>query len=215
MKFHTLRRGIPPILFLIFLFLLAVFTPSAHAQAPCPTGTQCTAPNTFTVTLPPATQTSSAPAAVGQGSGVATITVTGTNYGAGAAIELCQISPLPVCTTPTALVTTLVSSTTLTGVVPATITAASGQWNVYVSQPVAHAVNLQWTPSVTPLVSYNVRRGSASGGPYALIGSGIQGVAFLDANVKANDRWFYVVTAVDRSNAESGFSNEAAVVIPA
>ena len=80
--------------------------------------------------------------------------------------------------------------------------------------PAPHNVVLTWTASPTA-VGYNVFRGTQSGGPYtkqnlALVGS----TTFTDFSVTSGTTYFYVVTAVNSSNVQSPFSNEAKAVIP-
>lgn len=79
----------------------------------------------------------------------------------------------------------------------------------------AHGVDLSWTASTSMVAGYNVYRGSTSGGPYTRLNQSlVTGTAYTDGAVGAGQTYFYVVTAVDASNKESGFSNEAAATIP-
>jgi len=55
-------------------------------------------------------------------------------------------------------------------------------------------VNLQWN-SVYGAATYNVRRGTTSGGPYALICSGLLGTNYEDTNVTNATAYYYVITA--------------------
>jgi len=73
-----------------------------------------------------------------------------------------------------------------------------------------HDVLLTWNPNAeSDLAGYNVYRGTASGGPYTKINSGlVTGNQFVDAGLPYG-RYYYVVTAVDTSANESGYSNEA------
>ena len=78
-----------------------------------------------------------------------------------------------------------------------------------------HSVSLTWVASTSTVSGYHVYRGTQSGGPYALISSGlISGTAYTDSTVQAGTTYFYVVTAVDSSANESSFSNEAQAVVP-
>ena len=80
--------------------------------------------------------------------------------------------------------------------------------------PVGHTVTLAWTASVsTGVTSYNVYVSSVSGGPYTAIGSSTT-LQFDDLNAVSGVTYFYVVTAVDPINGESGYSNEVSVTIP-
>jgi hypothetical protein len=80
--------------------------------------------------------------------------------------------------------------------------------------PAQHSVNLNWNGSANA-VGYNVYRGSVSGGPYSIINTSLDGsTAFADNSVVAGRTYYYVVTAVDGSSNESGYSNETSAVIP-
>jgi len=75
-----------------------------------------------------------------------------------------------------------------------------------------HAVTLTWNASPNA-TSYNVYRGTTSGGPYVKVASGIVNTTYTDVQVTHNQTLYYVTTAVSGNN-ESGYSNEAAAVIP-
>jgi hypothetical protein len=76
-----------------------------------------------------------------------------------------------------------------------------------------HKVTLTWAASSTSGVSYNVYRGTTSGGPYALLASGVASTSYTDTNVQSGTTYYYVTTAVD-SAGQSVYSNEVQVVIP-
>jgi hypothetical protein len=79
----------------------------------------------------------------------------------------------------------------------------------------AHSVALAWKASPSPVMGYNVYRGAQSGGPYARVNSATDAAtAYTDSSVQAGQTYFYVVTAVDNSNKESPYSNQAQAVIP-
>jgi len=68
-------------------------------------------------------------------------------------------------------------------------------------------VQLTWTP--TDAVSYNVYRGTATGGPYAFLASAITTYAtYLDLAVTNGVTYYYVVRPVDQNNVEHDPSNE-------
>ena len=78
-----------------------------------------------------------------------------------------------------------------------------------------HSVALSWSPSSSlGISSYNVYRGTVNGGPYSLLSNGVSSTSYTDSNVQSGSTYYYVTTAVDSSGAESGYSNEAQVVIP-
>ena len=77
-----------------------------------------------------------------------------------------------------------------------------------------HSVSLTWMPSSSSGVSYNIYRGTVSGGPYNLLKSGINSTAYTDSNVQSGSTYYYVTTAVDASGLQSIYSDEAQAVIP-
>jgi fibronectin type 3 domain-containing protein len=62
-------------------------------------------------------------------------------------------------------------------------------------------------------VTYNVYRGTVSGGPYSLLSSGLTSTSFVDNSVQSGSTYYYVTTAVD-SAGQSGYSNVAQAAIP-
>jgi Abnormal spindle-like microcephaly-assoc'd, ASPM-SPD-2-Hydin len=80
---------------------------------------------------------------------------------------------------------------------------------------VAHSVSLDWAPSVSVVMGYNVYRGLISGGPYMRINPAVDSAtSYTDSAVSGGLTYFYVVTAIDSSKIESGFSNQVSVTIP-
>ena len=77
-----------------------------------------------------------------------------------------------------------------------------------------HSVSLTWMPSTSSGVSYNVYRGTVSGGPYNLLKNGVSTTAYTDSNVQSGSTYYYVTTAVDASGMQSVYSDEAQAVIP-
>ena len=73
-------------------------------------------------------------------------------------------------------------------------------------------VNIFWDSNTEPdVTSYNVYRGDAAGGPYAVINTVPQTAnpMYSDTGVDLTTDKFYVVTAVNSAALESPFSNEA------
>jgi len=66
--------------------------------------------------------------------------------------------------------------------------------------------SLTWTAG-GGATSYNVKRGTASGGPYTTVGSPA-GTTYADTSLTNGTAYYYVVTAVD-ATGESGNSNQA------
>ena len=71
------------------------------------------------------------------------------------------------------------------------------------------SASLSWTAS-SGATSYSVRRGTASGGPYAVVQSGLTGTSFNDSGLTNGAAYHYVVTATNVSG-ESPPSNDVAV----
>jgi fibronectin type 3 domain-containing protein len=67
-------------------------------------------------------------------------------------------------------------------------------------------VSLAWTAS-SGATSYNVKRGTASGGPYVQLATATT-PSYVDSAVTGGTKYYYVVTAVN-AGGESGYSNEA------
>jgi fibronectin type 3 domain-containing protein len=71
-------------------------------------------------------------------------------------------------------------------------------------------VSLDWADNSEPdLASYSVYRDTTSGGPYSQIAWGVAASDHVDSAVTNGTTYYYVVTAVDTSSNESGYSNEA------
>ena len=82
------------------------------------------------------------------------------------------------------------------------------------TQAVSHSATLNWNDT-QQVSGYNVYRGTTSGGPYStkLTSSPISTPDYVDVTVQSGATYYYVATAVD-ANGESGYSNQAAAVIP-
>jgi len=78
-----------------------------------------------------------------------------------------------------------------------------------------HSVALSWNPSTSTVTGYNVYRGTQSGGPYSKLNSSLlSGTSYTDSSVQSATTYYYVATAVDSSNVESAYSNQATAAIP-
>ena len=83
--------------------------------------------------------------------------------------------------------------------------------------PLAHSVDVTWAASTsTPLQGYNVYRSTVSGGPYTKLSPTLSPTTLLytDTTPLSGKQYFYVVTALNTSGAESAASPEVAVTIP-
>lgn len=93
------------------------------------------------------------------------------------------------------------------------VNAALGQ-SCVVYNAGTHSVTLNWVAS-TGAVSYNVYRGTTSGGPYTKVNStAITVLTYTDGSVLNGQTYYYVLTSVDASGNESGFSNQATANVP-
>lgn len=88
----------------------------------------------------------------------------------------------------------------------------TGTATATVTNVTSHSVSLAWTDS--DVVTFNVYRGTVSGGPYVLLASGIVPKNFIDTTVTSGQIDYYVVTAVSSGGSESAYSNQVQAVIP-
>lgn len=107
----------------------------------------------------------------------------------------------------------------VTGSVTVTSNATNSPVTITLSgtgvQPVIHSVLLSWTASTSTVSGYNTYRGTVSGGPYAKMNSTTDLItSYTDPNALSGQTYFYVVTAVDLTNAESVYSSEVSATIP-
>jgi len=81
--------------------------------------------------------------------------------------------------------------------------------------PPQQGVDLSWEPSVSPVIGYNVYRGTTPGGPYPskLTSSPQPGNHFADDTVSPGT-YYYVATSLDADSVESSYSNEVKAVVP-
>ena len=73
-------------------------------------------------------------------------------------------------------------------------------------------LDLAWSPATAYCggsAEYSVYRSTTSGSGYALVAGGLTASAHVDTGLTNGVTYYYVVTAVDASNNESGWSNEA------
>lgn len=78
-----------------------------------------------------------------------------------------------------------------------------------------HSVALSWDPSSSQVIGYNVYRRVGSSGSYTRLNSSLSTTtSYTDASVQSGVTYDYVTTAVDSSNVESAYSNQATATIP-
>jgi hypothetical protein len=83
----------------------------------------------------------------------------------------------------------------------------------------SHSATLSWTAAQQPngitIASWNVLRGTATGGPYTQIANiPASTTTYTDTSVSAGQNYFYVVQEVDSFGTVSADSNEVEAVIP-
>ena len=80
----------------------------------------------------------------------------------------------------------------------------------------SHSVRLSWNASTSSVVGYKTYRATTSGGPYSPLNSSPNAaIQFTDSTVQNGQTYYYVVTAVNSSNVESVYSNQATATVPA
>jgi hypothetical protein len=79
-----------------------------------------------------------------------------------------------------------------------------------------HYVSLSWTASTSGnIAGYNIYRASTSGGPYTKMNASlIVGTSYTDTSAVPGKTYYYVSTAVDKTNAESSYSNQTSAAVP-
>ena len=92
---------------------------------------------------------------------------------------------------------------------PATVTLSGTG-----TAPAQHTVTLNWQSSTLTLSGYNIYRAS-TGGAYARINSALApSASYVDSTVQSGQTYSYMVTVVDGSGVESGYSAPVSAAIP-
>ena len=83
----------------------------------------------------------------------------------------------------------------------------------------SHSATVSWTPaqqsSGITIASWNVLRGTASGGPYTQLANVPVGTtSYTDSSISSGQDYYYVIQAVDTAGAASADSTQAEAVIP-
>lgn len=84
------------------------------------------------------------------------------------------------------------------------------------SSTTTHSVTLSWSEGTSSTVSgFNVYRGTVSGGPYTkLTSTSVTSMTYTDSSVNAGATYYYVVTAISNTGAESGYSTPVQAIVP-
>jgi fibronectin type 3 domain-containing protein len=79
-----------------------------------------------------------------------------------------------------------------------------------------HTATLTWVASVSPNVAgYKIYRSIVNGSSYALLTTtAVAGTTYVDGTVQGGLTYYYVVTAIDANNKESGYSNQVTALVP-
>ena len=143
-----------------------------------------------------------------------TATVTGTtNQSVAWSATLGTISSSGLYTAPS--VTTTSTATVKATSLANTTKSASATVTIQPASSIQHTVDLSWKASTSQnVVSYNVYRGTVSGGPYTKIAGGIASTLYTDSTVSSGRTYYYVTTAVDNTGHESTYSNQTTAIIP-
>jgi hypothetical protein len=154
--------------------------------------------------------------------GNSTVTISGVSI-SGAGLSVSGISTGQMIGPSQSVTATIIFLPSITAVMNGSMTVSSNATNspstVSLSGTgvnlVTHSTSLGWTASVSSVVGYNVYSGIVSGGPYAkLTSSPVSVVSYKDSTVQSGKTYYYVVTAVNSSGAESGYSSQATAAIP-
>jgi Transmembrane protein 131-like N-terminal/Abnormal spindle-like microcephaly-assoc'd, ASPM-SPD-2-Hydin len=79
----------------------------------------------------------------------------------------------------------------------------------------SHVVKLTWNASPSAVLGYEVYRSTTAGGPFTRLTLGlVSALDFSDQSVQPGRQYFYVVTAINATGAESAYSNEVSVSVP-
>ena len=82
-------------------------------------------------------------------------------------------------------------------------------------QVTGHVAILNWNPSTSVVIGYNVYRSTQSGTGYTLITpTPVSGTSFRDSTVAKGQTYFWVIKSVDANFNVSAPSNEVFATIP-
>jgi hypothetical protein len=120
--------------------------------------------------------------------------------------------PFTVTFTPTAqglFTGSLTFNTSASGTQPVVALSGAG------GSASGHTASLSWSASSSTVVGYNIYRSVTQGGLYTKLNGILQTqTTFVDTNLISGKTYYWVVTSVDASGNESGYSNEVAAIVP-
>ncbi len=154
-------------------------------------------------------------------SGGSSVTVSSVSI-SGAGLNASGISNGQIITAGQAVTVSVTFAPAATGGVTGSLTVASNASNspteISLSgtgAAASYSTELSWTASASSIIGYNVYRGTTSGGPYTkLTASADSNTTYADDSVQAGLTYYYVVTSVSSSGAESAYSNQVSAAIP-
>jgi hypothetical protein len=205
----------------------------SYTFAGLPIGTYTVTPSKAGVVFSPATQTlalNGADATANFTAAAQTWNISGTVYGSAATLTLSGTAAASTSTDAAGKYTfsglkngSYVVAPSQSGYVftPSTalvtVSNASVSGVAFNAQAVPSSVRLSWTASTSlNVTSYNVYRGTTTGGPYVKVNSSpVAALTYVDSSVSSGRSYFYVATAVDGNGNESTYSTEAAATVPA
>lgn len=170
-------------------------------------------PSAFTYTSGPSV--SSVSPTSGPVTGGTTVTILGSGFQSGSTVAFGSTAAASVTFVSSTEIQVVSPSSTAGTVAISVANSASQTSTLSAAFTFFHIVNLSWAASTSTVTGYNVYRSSTSGGPYTKLNStSVPGTSFTDESVQAGQTYFYVTTAVNSSNQESVYSNQASAVVP-
>jgi hypothetical protein len=107
------------------------------------------------------------------------------------------------------------SAGTYSGTLAITSNAPNSPLSIPLTGTATHSVGLSWTDGDPGIAGYNVYRATQSGGPYTIANNSLIAASnWNDGGVQNGQTYYYVLTAVDTSGNESGYSPEVSATIP-
>ena len=85
-----------------------------------------------------------------------------------------------------------------------------------VAAPIIRGAALKWNPNTeSDLLGYNVYRATTSGGDYSLLNTApVTSPSYMAGGLAGGTTYYYVVTAINTSGSESGYSAEVSATTP-
>lgn len=153
--------------------------------------------------------------------GGSSVTVSGVNI-AGAGFNASGVSTGQIITAGQAVTVSITFAPAATGGVTGSLTISSNASNsptttafAGTGAAVSYSTELSWTASTSSVAGYNIYRGTTSGGPYTKLTASVDSnTTYADDSVQAGSTYYYVVTSVNSSGAESAYSNQVSAAIP-